>query len=163
MSAETVKTKTKTKTGPDGKGGFDLAGLISMFVIALGSVGIYHLTLGGQVAQPAVAHADSGPARGIVVVDAKTALKAFMATIEQRMAAGEDFTETHLQIQGADFGAEFLRAVKRYEDAGFIVIDKGQVLGVPPTAEITREIAEALGINIDLADEEFAAATLSGR
>lgn len=154
----------EVRPGNAAKPGFDIVGTLAMFIVPIAIVAMYHFSFGGQGREGATAGAPvPTTARGIVVVDAQAALRAFMATVEQRMAAGEDFTEAQLHLQGADFGAEFLRAVSRYRDAGYIVLDKGQVLGVPVTADITEDIAAALGIDLDMAFDNFGAATLGGR
>ena len=92
----------------------------------------------------------AGAAQGIVVVDAKAILKTYLDTQTARIAAGESFTEESLKMSGVDFAAEFLRAVKKYRDAGYLVFDKSNALGVPRGSEITLEIADALGVEVQL-------------
>lgn len=151
---QTSSAKIPPDTAPAAKTGFDVSNLIATFVIAIGAVVAYHFV----VANDSVAVAQTGrQAQGIVVVDAKAAVQGFMGVMEQRIASGEDFSESELTLSGADFGAEFLRAVKKYRDAGYLVIDKGNVLAVPANAEITEEIAEALGIKVELSPDPFAA------
>lgn len=93
----------------------------------------------------------------IVVVDSKAALQAYMDELEQQVLAGTDMTEAQLHMRGAEFGAEFVRAVRGYRDRGYIVIDRNQVLTAPPELDITQEIAAVLGLEIQQDDDPFTA------
>ena len=95
----------------------------------------------------------AGAAQGLVVVDAKAIFKTYVDVQTKRFAAGEEFTEEELTMSGAEFAAEFLRAVKKYRDAGYLVFDKDKALGVPRGSDITGEIAKELGVVLDLAPD----------
>lgn len=112
---------------------------------------------GPGVSQASAADGGRGQTGRIVVVDSKAALQAYMDELEQQVLSGIDMTEAQLQMRGAEFGAEFVRAVNRYRERGYIVMDRNQVLTAPPELDITQEIAEILGLEIRAADDPFAA------
>lgn len=135
----------------------DSLGVINMFLVAGGLLLAYHFFAVSESAEP-VSH--SGAARGIVVVDSKAVLQGFMDVMQERIADGQEFTEGQLNMSGQDFAVEYMRAVKKYRDAGFLVIDKQYALGVPEASEITLEIGEALGLNVTPTADPFAAPAL---
>lgn len=94
-------------------------------------------------------------ATGIVVVDSKAILRSFMSVMEERIAGGEEMSEGKLNLSGQEFAAEYMRAIKKYKDDGFIVIDKQYALGVPSNTEITLEIGNALGLSVEVTPDPF--------
>lgn len=129
-----------------------------MFAVAIGVLVAYHLWFGG----PNVAVAQhQGPAVGVVVVDSKAVFGAYMEIMQERIAGGEEFSESQLTIGGQEFAAEYLRAIKKYRDAGFLVVDKQYALGVPAKSEITSEIGDALGLDVVPSADPFAAPELN--
>jgi len=136
----------------------DSLGVINMFLVAGGLLLAYHFFAVSQSAEPEY---HSGAARGIVVVDSKAVLQGFMDVMQERIAEGQQFTEGELNMSGQDFAVEYMRAVKKYRDAGFLVIDKQYALGVPEASEITLEIGEALGLVVTPTADPFAAPALN--
>lgn len=148
------------QSGPNGRYGGRVPGwmyaVVGALVIAVLSTAFVRVWDGPKGSQAyAQEEAALRVGAGIVVVDSQAALQAFMDQLEARLAGGQDLTEAGLQMQGADFGAEFLRAVMKYRDRGYLVLDRGQVLGVPEGADITMEIGEALGLEISPRDDPF--------
>jgi hypothetical protein len=151
-------SKTKTQLGQLTKS--DGVSVLAVFVIGIGLLAGYHFLVAPTgVAEASSTH--SGPAQNIVVVDSKTVLEAFMRQMEGRIAAGENFTESEIQTAGVDFGAEYLRAIKKYRDAGYLVIDKKYALGVPSGSEITEEIGKALSLEVKATPDPFQAPELN--
>lgn len=128
-------------------------GVLAVFAVGIGLLAIYHFL----VAAPTAAQANEGAASNIVVVDSKAVLEAFMKATELEIQAGKDLTEEEVRMTGARFGAEYLRAVKKYRDAGFLVIDKKYALGIPKGAEITSEIGKVLNLDVAVTPDPFAA------
>ena len=52
-------------------------------------------------------------AKGILVVDSKAIFESFMATVQERIALGEEMSKSQLHFNGQEFGAEYLRAIKK--------------------------------------------------
>lgn len=155
MSKRSNKTQPQTQPLKRSDG----VSVLAVFVIGIGLLAGYHFF----VAPTGVAEANAthiGPANNIVVVDSKTVLEAFMRQMEGRIAGGENFTEGEIQTAGVDFGAEYLRAVKKYRDAGYLVIDKKYALGVPAGSEITEEIGRALSLEVKATPDPFQAPEL---
>jgi hypothetical protein len=129
-------------------------GVASMFVVAGALIGIYHFFLSPvNVAEAKY----NGPAQSIVVIDTKLVLQAYMQKWEDRIAGGAEYTQEQIFSSSADFGAEYFRAIKKYRDAGYVVIDKQYALGVPSGAEITAEIGRALDLTVEPAPDPFEA------
>jgi hypothetical protein len=130
-----------------------------MFAVGIALLAGYHFFF----APTGVAEANGierGPAQSIMVVDSKKVLQAFMTKMEGAIAGGATYTEGEIQASGADFAAEYLRAVKKYRDNGYLVIDKQYALGVPAGSEITEEIGMALGLYVQAAPDPFSAPEL---
>lgn len=136
--------------------------LFLMFAMVVGCFALYHYMLLPKSALAAPGPTQTlanyaGAARGIVVVDSKLIVEAFTETMQARIAQGASFTEGELTASGADFGAEYMRAIKKYRDAGYLVMDKRQALGVPKGSEITKEVAQRLALDVVEAPDIFTA------
>jgi len=135
--------------------------VFQMFAIAGGCLLGYHLFLAPTTTEAETENkAYEGPGRGIVVVDSKAILGNFMERMEKRIARGEEMTEGQLNMSGQDFAAEYMRAIKKYRDKGYLVIDKQYALGVPRESEITVEIGEALGMVVEVTTDPFSAPSI---
>ena len=134
----------------------DPGGVLPMFVVGIALLAGYHFFLAPNGIEDANA-TTAGPAKDIVVVDSKAVLSAFMSSMESEIAAGASFTESEIHASGAEFGVEYLRAIKKYRDAGFLVIDKQYALGVPVGSEITEEIGKALSLEVKATPDPFQA------
>jgi len=133
--------------------------LWAMFAIPIVLIASYHVFFGSSNDAQAQDHS-AGAAKGIVVVDSKAIFKTYVDEQTRRFSAGEAFTEAQLQNGGAEFATEFLRAVNKYRNAGYIVFDRDKALGIPKGSDITEEIADALGVNVELARDPFEAPIL---
>jgi len=131
--------------------------VLATFAIAAGLLVGYHLLL----APENVARANhAGPAHSIMVVDSKAVLQAFMDEKENEIAAGGNFTEGEIRLSGAEFAAEYMRAIKKYRDKGYLIIDKKYALGVPAESEITQQIGDALQLDVVVGVDPFSAPEL---
>lgn len=133
------------------KGG-ELLDLIQTVVIVLVAISAYHYLIVAGSMQSSI---QSGVAKGIVIVDSKSVLNGYMDVMKARVASGENMSEGQLQSSGANFGAEYLRAVKKYRDAGYLVIDKQYALGVPVGSDISEQIGKALNLEIKPVADPF--------
>lgn len=153
------EVSTKMANGPDAGGqrqGSLLYGMVGALAIAVVVSVVWRVSGDSEGIGQAAAMEAGLPHRGmIVVVDSKAALQAYMDALEQQVLAGADMTEAQLHMRGAEFGAEFVRAVRAYQERGYIVIDRNQVLTAPPEVDITQEIAGALGLEIQQDDDPF--------
>ena len=139
--------------------GVDSSGVLPLFAIPIALLAGYHFF----VAPLSVANANepvAGAAKSIVVVDSKAVLGAFMKKKQEEIAGGESYSEGEITASGAEFAAEYLRAVKRYRDQGFLVIDKQYALSVPVGSEITEEIGTALELDVVATPDPFSAPQL---
>jgi len=123
-----------------------------MIAISLVTVAGYQ-SLSRQSAYSAETPTNGAP--GVVVVDTKAVLEAYMEVMKDRIAAGEEFSDQTLQLSGAEFAAEYLGAVKKYRDEGVVVIDRRYVVGIPDGSEITKEIGDALGLVVEVKMDAF--------
>lgn len=154
------KRSSKTNRDLDQLTKSDGVSVLAVFVISIALLAGYHFFVASTgVAEASAAH--TGPAHNIVVVDSKTVLEAFMRKMEGKIAAGENFTEGEIRTAGVDFGAEYLRAIKKYRDGGYLVIDKKYALGVPTGSEITEEIGRALSLDVKATPDPFQAPALN--
>jgi hypothetical protein len=147
------KKQKNTKTAARGESG-GLSQVVQMFVVAGSLMLLYHVF----VNQPSEAVAQhTGPSKGVVVVDSKSVFGAYMEVMQGRIAGGESFSEAQLNLSGQEFAAEYLRAIKKYRDAGYMVLDKQYALGVPAQSEITKEIGTALNLQVIPSPDPFSA------
>lgn len=134
-----------------------LASVLSLggsFVMALVAIGVYsHFTDGFNGTAQAAGQEKAGI--GVVVVDSKAILTAYMDQVKDRIANGEDFSEQKLEASGASFGADYLRSLKTYRDSGYVVIDKKYALGVPDGVEVTEKVGEALNLDVEVTADPF--------
>lgn len=156
-------TKDKEKIGSKKANGDEgnLFQIATTFAVVIACLGLYHFVMLPKVLPVVpVNEVHSGAAKGIVVVDSQAVIEAFTEKMQERISGGDSFTEGQLKASGADFGAEYMRAVKKYRDGGYLVLDKRQSLGVPKGSEITLEIGNALGLNVELKPDIFSAPEL---
>lgn len=132
------------------------------FLVVIACLALYHFVMLPKVLpkQP-MSDVHTGAAKGIVVVDSQAVVEAFTEKMQERIAAGDSFTEGQLTSSGADFGAEYMRAIKKYRDGGYLVLDKRQSLGVPKGSEITQVIGDALSLNVVVKPDIFSAPELA--
>jgi len=154
----TAKRQSKTQSSNSGVGD-----LVITFVLVAACFVLYHFVLLPKTALATPTgntESYAGAARGIVVVDSKVILEAFTNQMQQKITSGASFTEGELTASGADFAAEYMRAVKKYRDAGYLVLDKRQALGVPRGSEITEEIGDSLSLDVVASPDIFSAPEL---
>lgn len=153
------KTRVKTRSTTS-ENTVNAAPIWPVFAIVIGVLVSYHFLFAqtGNVAEASVEK--NGAAHNIVVVDSKAILQAFMTEMEEKIASGATYTEGEVKASGAEFGAEYLRAVKKYRDKGFLVIDKQYALGVPKGSEITEEIGTALNLEVTATPDPFSSPKL---
>lgn len=152
------KNQRARKASADKTESGSMSQVLQMFAVSVGLLFAYHLF----VSQPNVAVAQhSGVSKGIVVVDSKAVFGAYMEIMQGKIAGGEEFTEGQLNLSGQEFAVEYMRAIKKYRDAGYLVIDKANALGVPNNSEITKEIGTALNLNVVPTPDPFSAPALN--
>ncbi len=152
-----MNTSSKKKTRTAKKAATNGMTVSATFAIVGGVLLAYHLF----VAPTNIAQAsNSGAANSIMVVDSKAVLQAFMDKKVEEVSAGGDFTESEVRLSGAEFAAEYMRAIKKYRDRGYLVIDKQYALGVPVASEITEEIGDALNLSVKAGADPFSAPEL---
>jgi len=154
-------TKRRSRTSPSQSTQVqaDNSGILPMFLISIAMIAGYHFFLAPSGV--AVANASQqGPANNIVVIDTKTVLQGFMEKMQDEISGGATYTEGEIQASGADFAAEYMRAIKKYRDDGYLVIDKQYALGVPVGSEITEEIGKALSLDVKATPDPFQAPQL---
>jgi hypothetical protein len=130
--------------------------VLQMVVVALASVAGYHFLLGST---PAIASAQ-GRYEQIVVVDTERLVAGKIKQATQQIAGGAEYTPDQLQLQGKNFGAELLGALKKYRDGGYLVIDRRHALAIPLGVDVTDEIGTQLGLELEPASDPFSAPTL---
>jgi hypothetical protein len=130
-----------------------------MFAIGLALLTGYHFFVAPYTGAQAVA-SEAGPAKSIIVVDTKTVLQAHIEQMEGKIAGGATYTQEEIQNSGAEFAAEYLRTIKKYREAGYLVIDKKYALGVPVGSEITEEVGRSLQLDVKARPDPFLAPEL---
>lgn len=128
------------------------------FVVAFVAIGIYSHFTAGSIGTAQAADEDGAvPSAGIgvLVVDSKAVLTAYMDKVQARIASGEEFSERKLEASGASFGADYLRVLKVYRDQGYVVIDKKYALGVPKGVEVTAAVGEKLNLKVEVTPDPF--------
>jgi len=97
------------------------------------------------------------PIKAIVVVDTQALVQGKIDLASEQIASGQTFTEEQLTMQGQNFGAEMLRALKQYRDRGVLVIDRRHALAIPVGADVTEDVAARVGVKIKPSADPFGA------
>ncbi len=135
-----------------------LAQLLPMAAVAALAVVGYHLVIGkNAVAERAEASGGGRPVTALVVLDTQALVQGKIDLASEQIASGQTFTEEQLTMQGHNFGAELMRALQEYRDAGVLVIDRRHALAIPPGADVTQDVAKRLGVKATPAPDPFAA------
>ncbi|MDQ1310138.1 MAG: hypothetical protein QG601_1408, partial [Pseudomonadota bacterium] len=93
----------------------------------------------------------------IVVVDTQALVQGKIDLASEQIASGQAFTQEQLTMQGQNFGAELLRALKEYRDRGVLVIDRRHALAIPVGADVTKDVAARVGVTVKPSPDPFAA------
>lgn len=135
-----------------------LAQFVPMVAVAALAVAGYHLVVGkNAVAERTEASGGGRPVTALVVLDTQALVQGKIDLASEQIASGQTFTEQELTMQGHNFGAELMRALQEYRDAGVIVIDRRHAIAIPPGADVTQEVAKRLGVKAVPAPDPFAA------
>jgi hypothetical protein len=94
------------------------------------------------------------------VVDTKRLVEAKIQSATDAIANGAQMTQEQLTLQGQDFGANLLRALKRYRDEGYVVLDRSNALAIPVGRDVTEQVAKELGVTVAPAVDPFTAPDL---
>ncbi len=88
-------------------------------------------------------HHGAGPTAnaGVVVVD-----NAGLATVRMRQLLDEQIDASAVAERAQEFSEALALEVKRYSDAGFVVVNKGAVLAQPEQLDVTRIVAQRMGL-----------------
>jgi hypothetical protein len=93
----------------------------------------------------------------VVVIDTQALVQGKIDLATEQIASGQSFSEEQLTMQGHNFGAELMRALQEYRDAGVLVIDRRHALAIPPAADVTQVVAARLGVKAVPTPDPFAA------
>jgi hypothetical protein len=134
-----------------------LAQLLPMAAVAGLAVAGYHLVVGNSAVAERVESGARRPVTALVVIDTQALVKGKIDLATEQIASGQTFSEEQLTMQGHNFGAELMRALQEYRDAGVLVIDRRHALAIPPAADVTQEVAARLGVKVVATPDPFAA------
>ena len=125
--------------------------LLQMAAVAALSIAAYHMV-------SSRAEAAGGSAiKEIVVVDTQALVQGKIDLASEQIASGQAFTPEQLTMQGQNFGAELLRALKEYRDRGVLVIDRRHALAIPVGSDVTKDVAARVGVTVKPSPDPFAA------
>ena len=126
--------------------------LLQMAAVAALSIAAYHMVVSSR------AEAAGGSAiKEIVVVDTQALVQGKIDLASEQIASGQAFTPEQLTMQGQNFGAELLRALKEYRDRGVLVIDRRHALAIPVGSDVTKDVAARVGVTVKPSPDPFAA------
>jgi hypothetical protein len=134
-----------------------LAQLLPMAAVAGLAVAGYHFVVGNSAVAERVESGARRPVTALVVIDTQALVKGKIDLATEQIASGQTFSEEQLTMQGHNFGAELMRALQEYRDAGVLVIDRRHALAIPPAADVTQEVAARLGVKAMATPDPFAA------
>ena len=118
--------------------------LLQMAAVAALSIAAYHMVVSSR------AEAAGGSAiKEIVVVDTQALVQGKIDLASEQIASGQAFTQEQLTMQGQNFGAELLRALKEYRDRG--------ALAIPVGSDVTKDVAARVGVTVKPSPDPFAA------
>jgi hypothetical protein len=125
--------------------------------IAITAVALYHVALHGT---EAIASGGGAAESRIIVVDTQRLVEAKIQAATDAIASGAEMSQEALTLQGHDFGANLLRALKRYRDEGYVVLDRRNALAIPVGRDVTEQVAKELGVTVAPAVDPFSAPSL---
>jgi len=126
--------------------------LLQMAAVAGLSIGAYHAVVASRAEA-----AGGSPIKEIVVVDTQALVQGKIDLASAQIASGQTFTQEQLTMQGQNFGAEMLRALKEYRDRGVLVIDRRHALAIPAGSDVTQLVADRVGVKVKPSPDPFAA------
>lgn len=93
--------------------------------------------------------AQNDPELKVVYFDAQAITQQFMKVLSNKDFKSAEEARTVSEIRSQDFAARLVTVVEDYENNGYFVMEKSQLMGAPLKNDITVEVAKKMNVKIN--------------